>query len=79
MIPTRITEISSEIFLEGLEIASFYYFDRDTRQPILFSQIFQRNILSLTSLKKKTNFLLVQNWEKNLFWTNKKFVFFLHC
>ena len=61
MIPKRITEISSEKLLEGLEIASLYYFDRDIKQPILFSQIFSTKFSQFYQSKKKTNFLLVQN------------------
>ena len=40
-----------------------------------FPQIFQRIFLS----KKKPNFSIVRNQEKNLFWTKKKFVFFFNC
>ena len=55
------------------------YLVRDIKQPILFSPIFSVNFSQLQQLKKKTNFLLVQNSFFSLFWTNEKLVFFFNC
>ena len=50
-----------------------------TKPRILFSPICFTNFSLFEQLKKKTNFSLVQNWEKNIFGTNKMFVFFFNC
>ena len=40
-----------------------------------FPQFFSTKFPRFEETKKKINFSLVQNWEKKLFWTNKKFLF----
>ena len=49
-----------------------------TKPRILFYPIFSANFSQLKQFKKKRTFNWSKNEKKNLFWTNKKFVFFFN-
>ena len=53
---------------------------KPSNNQLCFSKIFPTNFSQFLLLKKKTNFLLVQNrFFFSHFWTNRKLVFFFNC